>query len=521
MRQLHAKAVIAGFGSDDRGQTDIARLAESLIDSSPARQSILEAALKEYEAEVSPSLELAAASVRSVLDQILKDPSEPKLLASFNKELSAWDRIAQPLQVADRARGIDEHHSRQLFESIRDVCLNLANEKQLYKPSLYLCQLACEVFSELPDAARKLSEDVTQLSELADWSEKEESLTPLVDAIAIAEDNHRGTWKALRKSGFQANAKSPIQEIYNSFVAILNSKKDIELNGVAAMLIRQLAISLCNDSNNSRAGITLIQGLLTHQAALPADVIKSLNVDSQTLQNNIDFADMTTAIKDRNLNEAEALIDRLLMHADDESRSNLLQIQSSIASQKSERKVKMIGAGVLVAIVGLIVFFDQPADDTVYDSDSSSYESTQDTSDDALSAAADAAANLNSDETNPSTANEGEEIIVEGEKTPAKDGTDTSTSSNETPPAEGQPNQVVGLAELRYCRKQQKRIEAVQGTASSDLQISKFNDAVEDFNSRCGSVRYRQSDMAVIDSEIASERSKLRSEGEQIIGSVE
>jgi hypothetical protein len=45
------------------------------------------------------------------------------------------------------------------------------------------------------------------------------------------------------------------------------------------------------------------------------------------LQNNIDFADMNTAIKERNLNKAEELVARLLVNADDETRKNLLQIQ--------------------------------------------------------------------------------------------------------------------------------------------------------------------------------------------------
>jgi hypothetical protein len=211
LRQHHAKAVVAGLGSGDLGQADIADLAGTLQASSPARQSFLEVILNEYESELGPALERAAARVQQILDQIVKDPNESKLHASFKEALGAWDHIVQPLQIADQVRGIDEHHSRQLFESIRDVCLELANERELYRSSLYLSQLARDVFSELPDAAKKLSEDVTQLSELADWSEKQNCLTPLVNAIAIAEENHRGTWKALRKSGFQTNAYTKLR----------------------------------------------------------------------------------------------------------------------------------------------------------------------------------------------------------------------------------------------------------------------------------------------------------------------
>lgn len=88
----------------------------------------------------------------------------------------------------------------------------------------------------------------------------------------------------------------------------------------------------------------------------------------------------------------------------------------------------------------------------------------------------------------------------------------------ESKPAVGS-GQSLSQNELRWCRYQKQRIDgarsAVQG--SNDAAVRRFNDLVEDYNSRCGQYRYFKSDLDKVDAEVAGKTSSLRSEGAALV----
>ena len=67
--------------------------------------------------------------------------------------------------------------------------------------------------------------------------------------------------------------------------------------------------------------------------------------------------------------------------------------------------------------------------------------------------------------------------------------------------------------------RQKARLEAVQNDQMSNPQIDRFNSAIEDYNSRCGSFRYRESDMDTVNREMANDQTNIRAEAQDIIGS--
>ena len=59
----------------------------------------------------------------------------------------------------------------------------------------------------------------------------------------------------------------------------------------------------------------------------------------------------------------------------------------------------------------------------------------------------------------------------------------------------------------------------MQNEQMSSPQIDRFNAAIEDYNSRCGSFRYREADMNTVDRELANDQANIRAEAQDIIGS--
>ena len=53
-------------------------------------------------------------------------------------------------------------------------------------------------------------------------------------------------------------------------------------------------------------------------------------------------------------------------------------------------------------------------------------------------------------------------------------------------------NNVLSVAQLRWCLREDIRIEVIRPTATTNSQIDQFNAVVADYNRRCGSFRYRE-----------------------------
>jgi hypothetical protein len=75
--------------------------------------------------------------------------------------------------------------------------------------------------------------------------------------------------------------------------------------------------------------------------------------------------------------------------------------------------------------------------------------------------------------------------------------------------------------ELRYCQFQHGRIARAKSLSSSEEEISNVNVAVDDFNARCSSFRYREDDMTTIKSEMALRGSDINRDARRLLaGSV-
>ena len=98
------------------------------------------------------------------------------------------------------------------------------------------------------------------------------------------------------------------------------------------------------------------------------------------------------------------------------------------------------------------------------------------------------------------------------------DALEENDALNEEMPSTLYSTGVLSLPELRYCLRQGERLDLASNMVANYTQQSRFNSAVTDYNSRCGTFRYDASDMAAARSEIADMRAQLLSEAQDIVG---
>lgn len=77
-----------------------------------------------------------------------------------------WDKVAQPIQLSAKARGIDHEASRGLAFEIRSLAIDLFNEHDMLAHSQTLTGLLQELFSEVPDISERVEQDVGALAEI-------------------------------------------------------------------------------------------------------------------------------------------------------------------------------------------------------------------------------------------------------------------------------------------------------------------------------------------------------------------
>ena len=75
-----------------------------------------------------------------------------------------WDKVAQPIQLSAKARGINHEASRDLAYEIRSLAMDLFNTHDMLMQSQRLIGLLQELFAELPEVSERVEQDADALA---------------------------------------------------------------------------------------------------------------------------------------------------------------------------------------------------------------------------------------------------------------------------------------------------------------------------------------------------------------------
>jgi len=88
------------------------------------------------------------------------------LLDRLTEVVRKWDRVAQPIQVSMKSRGLDHEMSHELAYKIRSLGIDLHNEFGMLDGAQRVTLLLQEVFAEVPSVVERLEEDSVAIEEL-------------------------------------------------------------------------------------------------------------------------------------------------------------------------------------------------------------------------------------------------------------------------------------------------------------------------------------------------------------------
>jgi hypothetical protein len=141
----------------DGGEQHASELIDSLVDSYEVdAQGFLQ---KEAE-NLNRLIEAARAAAKRGAEEVRP------VVAKIVDVARNWDRVAQPIQLCARARGVEHQLSSEIGYSLRSLAVDLFNEHDMLDAAQGLTELLQELFSELPELADRVSEDEEALDEI-------------------------------------------------------------------------------------------------------------------------------------------------------------------------------------------------------------------------------------------------------------------------------------------------------------------------------------------------------------------
>lgn len=474
IRQRHATASANWIWSLPLPGKAMNEIVERELEQNP-EGSFLRHLVEVYDKESEPHLAVIKESILTATEAARKVSADlPQRIKEVERLLETWDSINQPVQVYSQYRGQEEGRSKQLYEIVRKLCLELANDHGRYEEALRLSSALLTTFPELESVAESLKEDITALESLSHQKKISDKLDPLVEACERAKKNASSFGHALRSDGFSESGGRILSDVVKSFN---DARKSLPEPGVAYLVVRDLALSLNNESNDPQSAFILVDGLVDLGIGKgPKEVLEKLREERAILHKNWKMKELER--QSGNLNGMLKVVDDMLVFANPADRRDLEKLKSKIEGQRFAKKAKFAlfaGIGAVVLYFILMDEFSKPASRTTY---------SPPVSERSTAAAA------------PSVSDPYQEDMP-----PV--GTGRSLTRNE----------------VRYCIFQGARLDYIRPMTTNNSQIDRFNALVGDFNARCGNFRYTPGVLESVEGEVASRAATLRADAQRIVAS--
>lgn len=471
-----AQRLFSGYRDLKSASLDILRCIDEVISQATGEQmaafSPLISAYQELTAQVIGDLRH---SIYRFTEVFLKDPRALEILDSLQADLRSWSELSRPIQRLSRQKGRDDPHAREVFEHLRSFMISLANEKGAAEAALKLSRTCRETFSELPRAVAQLEEDLETLQNLVD----QEAARELFEVVEVIRADLDPLVDDLQR-GFSRESVRHAKRLFEAFDSTVVKTKHKDISNLPWVIVRDLALDINNDLGESNASEALISGLINHVGFNEASeqMRAAILGDLRVLRMNAAQVRFKRSLDKKDSAGIRSALESMISHAkDDEERREFRQAISNIDAAK-RRSTLQWAFWIAVIIIGIIVMANKGSG-----SRGSSYSSSG------------------------SRTTQSSQVA---QTTAASDNREVKPLNSVAPFSRGN---------LRYCQFESARITAVKDMISNETTqvISRYNDAVADYNRHCSNYKYYEFDLDAVKKEISENSNKINSSAKMML----
>lgn len=331
LERQHARSAAVGIWSLDRPGEVMDRIVEAELRRHPS-SSFLEQFVRSYDTLSEPDLARISDEIDEVISDAENTDADLKALVTRASDLLVrWDDVNQPVQVYEQHQGHEEGRSKRIYEKLRSLCLDLANNRSEFTEARRLSEALLRTFPELESVAEVLKGDVAALENLDEQQKLHEEYKPLIDACEAA----------------KTKLPTPVSTVLKIFKDTVSKGGD---DPIAFNILRDLALHINNDCNDPHTAFKLLDGALTFAGARPPKELReTLEGERAVLHRNWKMSELEK--NKGNISAMSKTVDDMLKYARGTDRAELLQLKSKI-DQKSYEK---IGWWVTIGVIILLV----------------------------------------------------------------------------------------------------------------------------------------------------------------------
>ncbi len=124
-----------------------------------------------YEVETRGFLEKEHENILLLIESVRREAPRGEatiapMIVKLGKVARNWDRVAQPIQLSAKSRGIDHSPSNDVAYNLRSLGIDLNNEHGMLEQAHQMTELLSELFAELPELVETLEEDAEAIEGL-------------------------------------------------------------------------------------------------------------------------------------------------------------------------------------------------------------------------------------------------------------------------------------------------------------------------------------------------------------------
>lgn len=471
LRTAHARSALAAVVAQ---QSPAQALAALLTDGGSPHDPMLKEIFREYDNWSSPHLGEIERDIDAALVGLMA--GEELAVDRVNGLLASWDELSQPAQLYSQLSGLDEERSLRIYRRVRSHCIDLANDHRRFDEAHAVAAVMRDLFKELPTAASELKADVDTLARLSVEKKAEDALAPLFSAVATAKANVTRVASELKEKGFSDRSGANVAPLYTAFVQTTKTVAGGDHADAPARVVRSFALDLNNEHDDPAAAVALLKGLAAVSSPTDPDLADQIATDIRISQNNIDHRLLTKALEGKNQGEALRIIDLMVARnpTGDEG-AQLRLLQDGLKQARNKRYLKWGGWAAAIAF-GAYMIAQEDGGSSYSPPPPPTY--TPEVSQSSLEV--------------PSTPEAPPEVTTPTDSAVV----DAASATDVAQPPVGTDLELDG-SQVRYCTFEKARLTALKDMVSgtNSTAIDGFNARVSDYNSRCGSFRYRITDL--------------------------
>jgi len=260
---------------------------------------LIDEIIDSYRLEVSGFLEAESLNITKVVDAI-KDCAEhnPEKFSEYFQQLenlvSGWSRVALPIQLSMKSRGMEHDLSRDTGFTIRGAGLKLFNEHDLLTETKAITSLLKKYFQHFPELAERAEDDSEALTDIERTRSFSELLKPFKDRLSKDLESSEVTPARADQIAKSLHSDIPKLSAAARVAGVPDDLIQSEENHAAQVLV-SCAVAYGNHSENWSACVEIIENAL--QYATTSTAIERANENLQTCQRNAKLFAGLTPIK--------------------------------------------------------------------------------------------------------------------------------------------------------------------------------------------------------------------------------